>query len=116
LVSAVGDDGRNLDGQRAYAVAVKQVIQAVPEFRDHDEDAHALGDRMQLGRHAVAFDRRRQDGLRLFAAQALWRSERHAHEKSPALDVPELGAVGDVAVVLGKQARNGGDDAGFVGA
>ena len=33
-----------------------------------------------------------------------------------ALDVPELSAVGDVAVVLGKHARNGGDDAGLVGA
>ena len=53
---------------------------------------------------------------RLFAAQARRRGERHAHEKSAALYVPELSAVGDVAVVLGKQARNGGNDAGFVGA
>ena len=31
-IAVVGDDGRDRDGQRAHAVAVKQVIQAVPEF------------------------------------------------------------------------------------
>jgi hypothetical protein len=44
------------------------------------------------------------------------RGEGYAHEKSAAPHIPELGAVSDVAAVLGEDARDGGDDAGLVGA
>ncbi len=103
-------------GSDADAMAVKQVVQAMAEFRDQDEHAHALGDRMQGGRHAEPLDDRRQHKLRLFAAHAVPRGERDAHEEVAALHVAELGAVGDIAAMLGEQARDGGDNSRLIGA
>ncbi len=42
IVEMVRDHARDLDRQGADTLSIEQVIQAMPEARDHDHDLHAI--------------------------------------------------------------------------
>ena len=113
-VVVVGHHGDDVDGQALRALPERQVVQAVRRAGHHDEGAHGPAGELERPAH-VEPGGQRGDGL----AQLVVRGggvHLHPHEEPAGQRVTELLGLGDVAAVLGQQARDGGHDAGPVGA
>lgn len=100
-VGVIGDDDGDFDGQLVGGLAEEEVVEAVSDFRDHDQDARLLGDRVhgEVAFAPVQFGAQGGEvGCQFLGAEvrflALDVAEVDAHE--------ELGGIG-VAVLLGVQ-------------
>src|SRR5262249_30100993 len=115
-IAMIRYDGRDFDGQRADAVPVEQVVEAMTEFRYKNQNTCPLCKRIHLCGHGEALNRRREETLSGLAGQTGRSRERYAHKEPAAFHVAKLRAIGDVAAVFGEKACDGGDDPWPVGA
>lgn len=113
-IAVVGDDRADVDPQRADAVAVEQVVEAMAEARHHDDGARALAQVVEFGGHVEALEDRRERLPDLGGRQAVRRGERRAQEEPPRFGIAELRAVGDVPALDGETAGDRRDNAGLV--
>ena len=120
-IRMVGHDEGHLDGELVHAEAVQQVVEAVANLGDHDEDAGLARGRLDLVVHAIlggelvkGLDEVRRGGDVLIFR--LGGREVHAHEEALGDGVTVLLQVGNVVVLGGEDAGDGVDDARTVGA
>ena len=115
-VGVVGDHGGDLDRQRAGAGAEQQVVEAVAEPADHEDDPHPLLGGVDLPVHAVRVAHRGEAGPQLVGGHLGLGGEVHPHEEQPGVLVAELLAVHDVAAGHEEVAGDRVHDALLVGA
>ena len=100
-IRMVGDDGADLDGQLADAVAIEQVVEAMVGLGDHDHHRHAASRRGQLEVHPELGGALGEAGLEGLGIEALGLGpELRADEEAPALPIVEGVLLGDVAALL----------------
>ena len=107
MVRHHGDD---VDGQRANAPAVQQIVQAMAKTRDHDHDLHLFGLVVKVIRHVKRAGRGRKPFGQFAQIDGIIAFKADPHKEVAGFLVVELGTVGDVAGVVGKVIRNRGDD------
>lgn len=119
----IGHDQRHLDGELAYALTVEEIIEAVPNLGDHDENPRLAARRLDLVVHAIfgcqsvkRCDEMRRGRRGLLATCCLVDGEVHTHEEALGDGVTVLLQIGNVVLVGGEDAGHGVDDAGTVGA
>jgi hypothetical protein len=117
-IAMIRDDGRNFDGQIAGAVTVKQVVQAVPKLRHHNQDTLAPSGVMQLPGHGetVGHLRREIGHQRRLGRPRASSGKMDSQEEQARHPVAKLGAVDDVAAPLRQEAGHREHDADRVGA
>lgn len=113
-ITMVGNDSRDVDGQRADAVAVEQIVQAMAEARNHDDGARAAGQVADVRRHLKALENGTERCLNVRVAHFGRRRKRHAHEEPSGGAVAILRAVGDVAAARRQTAGYGKHDARLI--
>ena len=109
-VTVIGNDGGNLDGQRADPPSIQQVVQAVSEAGHHDEHARFNGHVVDRPLHRETLAHVGEVALHLREVTP-GGAEAHAHEEPAGFRVAELGAFDDVAGTLEQESADAGDDA-----
>ncbi len=111
VVEMVGDDADDVDWQGADLPAIEQVVQAMAETRDHQQDLHALLAAVKLEVHV----KWRGDCGKVLGNLSLrgscLRDEADPHEEHAGIEIVELGRVHDVATLVGEIAGDCRDDA-----
>jgi hypothetical protein len=98
-------------------VAVEEVVQAMIELRDEQQDPRRHVRVVQRPLHAEASRDRLEGGReRRGVGRAGEAVERHAHHEPAGVDVAELRGLDDVAAVFREARADGPDDPGLVGA
>jgi hypothetical protein len=110
-VRVVGHHTRDLHRQRPGTRPEQQIVQAVPELADHQQDAHLLVGPVDLPVHLEGVTDRRETGPQLVQGHRRVRREVDAHEEQSRVVVAELLAVLDVAAGHEQIARHGVHDA-----
>lgn len=111
-VRVVGDDDGDVNPQLARLGTEEQVVQAVPNFGDHDEHAHLGSHRADVVVHFEVGSQGLKGCLQGFRGGD--RTKVDAHEELFRYRVRELLKVHDIDVLFGKDASHGVDDAGLV--
>ena len=119
-VCVVGHDQRDVDGQLVGGLAEEEVVEAVPDLRDHQHDARSRGVGVELVGHGqglgdvVEFLTQLVDVHGRAGFQTTIRAEVYAHEEGRGGRVTVLLGVDDVEVMLREEAGHGVHDAGPV--
>ena len=123
-VRVVRYDEWHLDRQLAGGLPEEQVIEAVADLGDHDQDTRLVGGGEELEGHRVRGGDRGEgfaEGLKggsrsIITGTSCIGAEVHAHEEAVRGGIAKLRGVDDVQVVLDEETGHGADDAGPVGA
>ena len=111
----VGDDADDVDRERAGRPAEEQVVQAVPELRDHQQRLDPLGLVVQPPGHVERLGHPGEVALEVGdLAPRLRHREVHPHEEQAVVGLAVLLAGDDVGRVLHQEAGHRVDDAGLV--
>lgn len=119
-IRVIRHDERDFDGELSHTLPEQQIVETVPNFRDHDHDPRLRG----IGAKFIVHRQRRGDMLELlqqfFEIQCRWGLESvvgpevHAHEERAGHCIAILLRVHNVKVVLCEEAGDGVHDAGAV--
>ena len=113
----IGDDGGRDHLQFAGAPAIENIGKAMVGFGDQQHDPLAGGAVAHPPVHLEAVRDRAEPGLqRRQCDREIGGGENDPHEEMAGFDVIELLRVENVLPVMGEECRNGGNDAGPVGA
>jgi hypothetical protein len=112
-VFVVGHHADDIHRQHAGAPAEQQVLQAMPELRHGNQDAHAAGDVLDLPGHVIAQRQRFELAAhgRELGESRPHGSEYRAHVEAPGEVIVELLGLDDRSVVIGEKSGDGRHDA-----
>ncbi len=116
LARVIGDDRGRDHLEFAGPPAIQDIGKAVIGFRDQQHHPAAGGAVTHLPVHAEALRDACESGLqRRKIDREVGGVEHHPHEEMTGLDIVELLGVKNVLPIMGKERRDGRDDAGAIG-
>ena len=105
------DHCHDFDWQGTDPPTIQQIVQAMAKARDHDHDLALYCLVKEFGLHAELRPNLGEARRQITQVPAVFGLETDTHEEVASLGVVELGAIGDVAALLGQVCRDGSDDA-----
>ena len=110
VIEVVRDDARNVNGQGADPPAVQQVVQAMAETRHHQDHFHFAAFVVKVVAHVEIRCCGGEGRTQRVQCCALFAAEADAHEEIAGFEIVKLGAVRNVAAMIGKKGGDCGDD------